>query len=175
MLSKDKFDLIYEQYYKLMYQVVYRILKNTEDTEDALQEAFLIIAKNISKISDPICPKTRNFVVIISRNVSLTMLKRRKDIRNEMLSPLLEDRRIEIMPEKAWEKKTVIGIIKEEIRELPSRYRDCLYLSLVEGYTPGEIADMLAVNVQSIYKRLKRGKKKLQGKLVERGVTYEDK
>lgn len=93
------------------------------------------------------------------------MLKKRKDIQHEVLSPLLEDGRTGIMPEKAWEEKTVTGIIKEEIRELPSRYRDCLYLSLVEGYSPREIADTLAVNVQSIYKRLKRGKKKLQEKL----------
>ena len=43
-----------------------------------------------------------------------------------------------------------------------------------DEYTPKEIADMLEMKEQSIYKRLKRGKKILQDRLAEMGVTYED-
>ena len=49
MASDDKFNQIYELYYKLMYKVSYSILQNFEDTEDVLQEAFIRIDKNILK------------------------------------------------------------------------------------------------------------------------------
>lgn len=47
MATDDIFIQIFEQYYKLMYQVSYSILQNFEDTEDVLQEAFIRINKNI--------------------------------------------------------------------------------------------------------------------------------
>lgn len=61
MASDDKFNQIYELYYKLMYKVSYSILQNFEDTEDVLQEAFIRIDKNISKVSDPSSPKIKKF------------------------------------------------------------------------------------------------------------------
>lgn len=174
MASNDKFIQIYEQYYKLMYQVSYSILQNFEDTEDVLQEAFIRIDKNISKISDPFCLKTKNFVVIITKRLALNMLRKKKGMQAEELLATLEDVRIESSPERANENKTVHEIVKMAIRDLPDRYRDCLFLSLIDEYTPKEIADMLEIKEQTIYKRLKRGKKMLQNRLTEMGVTYED-
>lgn len=174
MVSNDIFPQIYEQYYRLMYQVAYSILRNTEDTEDALQEAFIRIDKNISKISDPFCPKTRNFVVIIVKRVAFDILKKKKGTVFEELSAALEDGGIEASPEKVSEEKTVFEMVKTAIRELPDRYRECLYLSLIDEYTPGEISDLLEIKKQSVYKRLKRGKKMLQNRLAEMGVSYED-
>lgn len=174
MASDNKFIQIYEQYYKLMYQVAYSILQNFEDTEDVLQEAFIRIDKNISKISDPFCLKTKNFVVIITKRIALNMLRKKKGIQAEELLATLEDVRIEASPERASENKTVQEIVKMAIRDLPDRYRECLFLSLIDEYTPREIADMLETKEQTIYKRLKRGKKMLQNRLSEMGVTYED-
>lgn len=174
MASDDIFIQIYERYYKLMYQVAYSILQNFEDTEDVLQEAFIRIDKNISKISEPFCSKTKNFVVIITKRLAINMLRKKKGIQVEELLATLEDVRIEASPERANETKTIQELVKMAIRDLPERYQDCLFLSLIDEYTPKEIADMLEMKEQSIYKRLKRGKKILQDRLAEMGVTYED-
>lgn len=174
MEPKDKFEQIYNQYYKLMYQVIYDILQNPEDTEDALQESFIRISKNISKISDPICTKTKNFLVIICRNISLNMLKSRKGKLTEELPLFIEDKRIMANPEAFSEDKYISDQIKHMIRELPDGYRDCLYLSLFYEYTPKEIASLLGIKEQTVYKRLKRGKQKLQEIMKEGGFDYED-
>lgn len=174
MALDDIFNQIFEQYYRLMYKVAYGILQNAEDTEDVLQESFIRIEKNISKISDPFCPKTRNFVVIITKRIALNMLRKKKG--NEVVELLAthEDERMEVSPEKVSEGKMVREMVKSAIRDLPDRYRECLYLYLLDEYTPGEIAEILEMKEQSIYKRLSRGKKMLREKLAERGVTYED-
>ena len=174
MATDDIFIQIYELYYKLMYQVSYSILQNFEDTEDVLQEAFIRINKNISKISDPFCPKTKNFVVIITKRIALNMLRKKKGIQAEELLATLEDVRVDASPEKANETKTVQELVKMAIRDLPDRYRDCLFLSLIDEYTPKEIACILEMKEHVIYKRLERGKKMLQNRLTDLGVTYED-
>ncbi len=174
MATDDIFIQIYEQYYKLMYQVSYSILQNFEDTEDVLQEAFIRINKNISKISDPFCPKTKNFVVIITKRIALNMLRKKKGIQAEELLATLEDVRVDASPESANETKTVQELVKMAIRDLPDRYRDCLFLSLIDEYTPKEIACILEMKEHVIYKRLERGKKMLQNRLIDLGVAYED-
>lgn len=174
MATDDIFIQIYELYYKLMYQVSYSILQNFEDAEDVLQEAFIRINKNISKISDPFCPKTKNFVVIITKRIALNMLRKKKGIQAEELLATLEDVRVDASPEKANETKTVQELVKMAIRDLPDRYRDCLFLSLIDEYTPKEIACILEMKEHVIYKRLERGKKMLQNRLTDLGVTYED-
>ena len=174
MATDDIFIQIYELYYKLMYQVSYSILQNFEDAEDVLQEAFIRINKNISKISDPFCPKTKNFVVIITKRIALNMLRKKKGIQAEELLATLEDVRVDASPEKANETKTVQELVKKAIRDLPDRYRDCLFLSLIDEYTPKEIACILEMKEHVIYKRLERGKKMLQNRLTDLGVTYED-
>ena len=68
MALDDKFNQIYELYYKLMYKVSYSILQNFEDTEDVLQEAFIRIDKNISKhfkrVADFTCKIRQSFYLI---------------------------------------------------------------------------------------------------------------
>lgn len=171
MEEKEKFEMIYLQYYKLMYSVAYGILRDREEAEDSVQEAFLKIYKYIDKISEPICPKTRNFIVIISKNVALDMLRKKQGMVVEILSPDLKDGRTETNPEMAGEAKSVREQVIVAIREMPERYRNCLYLSILYEYTPKEIASVLGIKEQGAYKRLKRGKQRLQKKLLERGIT----
>ena len=63
--DRSKFERIYEQYKQLMFYTAFQILKRPQDAEDAVHLAFLSIAENISKISDPDCPKTRAYIVTI--------------------------------------------------------------------------------------------------------------
>ena len=58
-----------------MFYIAQEILKDEQLSEDAVQEAFLRIAKNFHKVGEILRPETRNFTVIITKNVALTMLK----------------------------------------------------------------------------------------------------
>ena len=45
-------ETLYMTNRQLMYGVAFRILRNQEDAEDAVHQAFVKIAENITKISD---------------------------------------------------------------------------------------------------------------------------
>ena len=50
--EKDKFQALYERYYGLLLHIANQILRNHHDAEDATQEAFLAVVKNLEKISE---------------------------------------------------------------------------------------------------------------------------
>ena len=81
--DKARFADFYDRYKTLMFYVAKGILKDDCLAEDAVQEAFLRVAKNFHKINEVSCPQTRNFAVIITRNISLNMLKK-KDINPDL-------------------------------------------------------------------------------------------
>ena len=172
--DREKFRRIYEGYHRLMYHVAYQILHNREDAEDAVQETFIRVVKNISKISEPICPKTKNFLVIICRNVSLNILKKRNASNMTELSDYLPEQRPEADPQEASIEKDIVQRIVETVLELPDRYRDCMYMELVQEMDYEEIAFALGKKPETVRKQIQRGKKLLRQKLGERGIGYEN-
>lgn len=172
--DEEKFRCTYQQYVGLAYYIAFEILQQKEDAEDAVQETFIRMAKNISKISDPFCPETKNFVVIICKNVSLDILKKRKRSKVEELSDYIPDERPESNPYGMSSENDTINIIVDAILKLSDRYRDCLYMELVEELDYKEIAFVLGQKPETVRKRLQRGKKILRKKLEEGGMTYED-
>lgn len=76
--DRNKFEIVYEQYKNLMYYVAYRILREERDAEDAVHNAFVRIAEHIEKISEPVCPKTRAFVVLIVERTAINEYNRQR-------------------------------------------------------------------------------------------------
>ena len=165
--EQRKFEQLYNLHKNIMLYVAKGILRDHQLAEDAVHEAFIRIIKNFSKIGETDCPPTRYFAVIIVRNVSLTMLaKRRKltivDDPDELAGdlPELEDGLF-----ARWEYQAAVAAI----RELPVIYRDVLFLQYVEEFRLTEIAELLGLDREVVKKRAQRGKKKLLALLEEKG------
>ena len=74
--EKTVFEQIYLEYRGLMYHVAYEILHNEQEAENAVHQAFVKIAENIKKIEDPLCPKTRSYVVTIVEHQAIDRYRR---------------------------------------------------------------------------------------------------
>lgn len=159
--SKSKFEKIYDTYRGLMYYVAHQILGHQQDAEDAVYAAFVKIAENIEKISDPVCPKTRSLVVIIVKNQSIDMLRSRK--RHENVE-LMEDM-VCSAPDYEGEDSLTRCILK-----LPQRYQNVILLKYSHGYTLREIADMMGLSLAAATKLDQRAKKKLEKLCKEEGI-----
>lgn len=152
--GKETFVRVYDEYKGLMFYEASKILHNDEDAEDAVQEAFIAIAKNISKISEPVCPKTKSFVVIIVRRKALNILKRRKT------EAEYDD---EIAFAEDYKKASDIDSLLEKcLQMLPDKYREVLLLKYQFGYDLREIAEMMDITLQNAQKTDQRAKAKLK-------------
>ena len=67
-----------------------------------------------------------------------------------------------------WEQPQDQGVW-EQVAALPKPHRLALYLHYYQGYTTGEIGDMLGENPSTVRSRLAQARKKLKLKLEEEG------
>lgn len=170
--DKEKFTEIYNHYRDMMHRRAMSILHNTVLAEEAVQESFLKIAKNISKISSPVCSKTASFIVIIVRNTSYDILRREKPDRNVSLDEEISAENIE-MPDINEVLSTVgLNFILEVINGMDDKYRDALSLKYLYGYSNNEIAKLLGITEDNARMRIYRAKAILKAKLEENGYAF---
>jgi RNA polymerase sigma-70 factor (ECF subfamily) len=157
--DKEVFRILFDRYKKLMLNTAYDILKNKQDTEDAVQEAFFRIAKNFQIVHKEICPKTANQFVIIVRNISIDIYRKNK--RQETLV-LNED--VATSDFEQFEASK----IKAALNSLKEQDRDILYMHYIHGFSVKEISKLLNIKQDAVYKRLGRARANLK-KLIEEG------
>lgn len=162
--DKEAFRNLYNQYKNLMMNVAMSILKNHQDAEDAVSEAFLRIAQNFQIVNKEICPKTAKQFVIIVRNVSINFY--RKNQREEVL-PLIYD-----VPDEEFDSFDA-GKIQDALDKLNQEDRDLLYLHYIYGCPIKDIPKLIGKKPDAIYKKLQRAKQRLK-KILEAETERND-
>lgn len=150
---RSVFEQVYTEYRGLMFHAARRILGSDQDAEDAVHEAFLKISKNISKISDPVCPKTRAYVVLIVERTSIDLRRKQK---RQPAEPLEED--VPGLP-AAYDGDNALTRC---ILSLPARDREIILLRFWQGYSLKETAALLEISEAACRKREQRAKEKLE-------------
>ncbi len=159
--DKIKFEQVYLKYRGFMFRIANEILQNQQDAEDAVHNAFLSISKNISKISDLDCPKTRGFLVIIIERKSIDVLRDRK---KHMSEELIEDKIGSALPDSGEHD------LKWCISQLPPRYREMILLKYSHGYSTREAAEILGISFDAASKLDQRAKKRLNELCGKEGI-----
>ncbi len=150
---------LYLKYRQLMFYVANEILNDVQLSEDAVQEAFIRISKNMNKIDNDNQVSTKAFLVTVVRNVALTMLKKENHYYDfsEYQDLIVDKQEVEKNVLDRMEVKVYISAITK----LSEKYRDILYLHCVQEYTVSEISKLLQLSQEVVKKRIQRGRKKI--------------
>jgi len=149
-----------------MLHTSYNILKDWQLAEDAVQTSFLRLLNKLDTISDTKCNKTRNFMVIIVRNVSIDMYNKRKkhsEYGYNDLAQTIECQDVSV--EDLVISQNSIDELINCISLLNKKYSDVLMLRHTYGYNDYEIAHLLGISNENVRIRLHRGKNFLKNKL----------
>ena len=159
--DKSKFVIIYEEYRDYMYRVAFNILHNVEDAEDAVHYAFVKIAENINKVGEPVCLKTRGYVVTIVRNRAIDIYRKKQK------HPHVEYRDAfkGITIDYDGDNRVAACILK-----LDERQKNILILKHHQGYDLREIANMLGITYRNALQIEQRAKAKLRALCKEEGI-----
>jgi RNA polymerase sigma factor, sigma-70 family len=168
--DKSKFELIYSQYRQLMFYIANEILHDKHLAEDAVQQAFLKTIDNLQKIHDVNCPQTKSYIVIITRSVSLDMLRHRNRHRNLSFEEIEDNEDLTEDFSLTLEGRTDYQILISAIQSLPQNYKNVLLLKYVHEYSTQEISKALGLSLENAKKILQRARKKLEQILREEGV-----
>ncbi|MCA0932124.1 RNA polymerase sigma factor [Lutimonas saemankumensis] len=163
---------IYKLYYKAMYNTALRILQNTFDAEDVMQEAFLNAFTKLDSYKGEVPFGAWLKRIVINR--SLTLLKKRNKLQEVNLEVV--DNKLE-NEEESQTNEVKIDYVNLKVQEvgramkaLKENYRTVLTLSLVEGYDNEEISQILNISNENCRTTISRAKRKLRKILMDSSV-----
>ena len=150
---------IYKLYYKAMYNTSLRIVNDSMEAEDIMQESFLSAFEKIDTYSGTVSFGAWLKKIVVNR--SLDALSRKKAIFEDIDSHI--GIRDDSGDEAARNEEIDVKVeeVKEAIDRLPDGYRIILSLYLLEGYDHDEIAEILGINSSTSRSQLSRAKQKL--------------
>ena len=155
--SREEIAGIYRRRFKLVYQVCMVLMKNVPDAEDAAQTVFRKVMERDTPFRDPEHEKA--WLIVTARNECRDQLKHWWRVRREDASAL------DVL---TWEQPEDANIW-DQVAALSDKYRLVLYLHYYQGYTTGEIAQMLGDNPATVRSRLVQARKKLKLRLEAEG------
>jgi len=154
--SKAQFE-IYNLYAKAMYNVAFRILKNSFEAEDIMQESFLKAFQKLNSFSGDVSFGAWLKKIVVNASLD-TIRKKKLEFEN------IDDANfIEIEDEVDEEKSSEYELqkVRDAILLLSDGYRIVLSLYLLEGYDHDEIAEITGISASTSRSQLARAKKKL--------------
>ena len=148
-----------------MFNAANRILKDSFEAEDVMQESFLVAFTKLGTFKGDVAFGAWLKRIVINR--SLTQLKKNnrfKEVKLDVIPDLTEE-----------ENESDYTMLKAKditnaINSLKDNYRVALTLNLIEGYDYEEIADIMKITYQNSRTTISRAKNKLRQLLV---VSYE--
>ncbi len=164
--------MLYYKYRNLLMKIAIDILLDKNLAEDAIHETFIRVIRHLHKIDENNCPRTKNFLVIICRNVSLTMYNKKiylNKSENSIEDAIYEEELNYSCPENIIISNETKEEIANEIEKLDTIYSDVLIFKYVYGYSREEIAETLGINIETVKKRLTRAMTKIKKGLEKEG------
>ncbi len=161
--DRRAFSDLFFRYKDMVYRVVYRLLGNSEETRDAVQQTFIELYKSLPAYAGK--SKFTTWLYRIAVNVSIQFFrKRRPSEKSPSLDPeLLSDE--EFAEESSIERKELRKQLETALASLHIRKRTVVILHDVENRTMEEISEIMNIPVGTIKSRLFYAREELKKKL----------
>ena len=153
-----------------IYPMLKRILKNEEETRDALQDLMLKLWDKRFELTK--CNNQDAYIVTMAKNYSFDLLKKKRP------SAIGEKEEYKILQLEAdgtdHETKEKFEQVQKVIATLPEKYRTVIEMRDIDGFSFEEIKQMTGFEVPYIRVILSRARQKVKEE-VEKIYNYEDK
>jgi RNA polymerase sigma factor (sigma-70 family) len=155
---------VYNRYYKAMYNASLRIVKNSFEAEDIMQDSFLLAFTKLDSLKDAkIFGSWLKRIVI---NNSIYHYKKNSKYNNVPLDTIIykiEDSVEGINSEDITSLKA--NQVLKTMKTLKDNYQLCLTLHLIEGFDYEEISEILKISQVNCRTMISRAKESLRKKL----------
>jgi len=161
-VERKKMIHIYERYKPLMLSIAMKILKNKEQAEDAVHEAFLAIINHKEKYLQNTCPDLGVPIVIIIKNKCFDALKKAskkvdmiEDYENYLQSNEVSHDNIVIQKEE-------YELLRKHLLKLDEGSKNILEMRYVLEMSHKEIAEITGFSLENINKKIVRAKDRVR-------------
>ena len=160
--DRDAFRLLYEETAKNVYGYALSIVKNPQDAEEIMQDAYVTVWNQAGQYCSD--GKPMAWIFTIARNLCYMRLRRQTAWNGVSLEELKEQ-------ESGWEPGELCGDIEmapekqallEALKTLKEEERTMVLLHDASGMKHREIADTLGIPLSTVLSKYRRALKKLE-------------
>jgi len=150
---------LFSTHSKTVFNYIYYKFGNEEKAYDVVQEAFIKLWENCSKVAPD---KAKAYVYTIANNLYLNVIKAEK-VRLKYApdtNPVVHESPDFILEEQEYKEK-----LERALQALPENQRTTFLLNRIDGKKYAEIAEMEGVSVKAIEKRMHLALKTLRDQI----------
>ena len=163
---EEAYRQLIEEYGNRLLRTCYLLLKDREEAEDVVQETFIKVFKKIDTFKEKSGLYT--WIYAIALNLSRDRMRMKQDmleLKDEWIGNDDVESQVEINIDKE--------LLRKEIFEMNSLYREVLVLFYFEALSIKEISNLLNEKEGTIKSRLSRGRNLLKESLLKGGRKNE--
>ncbi|MBW4026623.1 RNA polymerase sigma factor [Acidipila rosea] len=168
-VSMEEFTEVFCRHRSQLRWVAMKILKNVDETDDALQDAALAAVKNIEHFEGR--SKLLTWLTQIVRNEALMRIRRHQRVQLNAYEeadgeeghgwqPHLADTRPN--PEEMYGRREAFELVERRLSLIPAEMRRAICLHHLEGRTMAEVSAELNTSLATVKNLLHRGRAQLQ-------------
>jgi RNA polymerase sigma factor (sigma-70 family) len=167
----DALKELYKRYERLTYSLAMKILGNTQEAEEVVQDVFMKVW-NKSKLFD-INKQTKfsSWIIRVCYNTAIDKLKKRKGYSHldvEILESLPD---ISVDLDNELELMSLKNRVKEALKNLPNEQKEIIELMYFDGFSQSEIAEAMGIPLGTVKSRVRLALTKLKKLLNGEGVS----
>lgn len=144
-----------DSYGGLIWSLALRMLSNSDDAEDAVQDIFIDIWKNAARFDESQASETTFVAMIARRRLIDRMRKQQRQPNVDSIEDLLAE------PTENSNQNVQVSVEAKEaaqaMKSLRPEQRQILHLSIVKGFSHQEISDALDIPLGTVKTHARRG------------------
>lgn len=165
--DNDAFAQLYALTYNKVYNYARHYLKDDFLAQDAVQEVYISVLKNITKLKDPML-----FIAWLNQisfhvcfDITKKQLKGGLTTLEDELLQTIRDERPDANPESSYLEKDEHRLLEEALSKLPLNERQCITLKYYNHLKLDEIADTLNISKSTVKRYIASGEAALHREL----------
>ncbi len=158
--DRESFSILFENYYRPLFNYLYHILGERQEAEDITQEAFLRTLERIGQLGPPWDYKS--WLYRIASNIAIDHLRREhryievKDMMDE------EDNSFPQSVNEQTQNADQNQMVWETLQRLPTNYRQALILREMNGFSYQEVAYALQCSYANVRQLVHRARERFR-------------
>lgn len=160
--TRTYLECLYNKHHLRMYHSAFRILDNKQDAEDALQETFIKIQKNIEDFERLSGDDLILMIIVYTKNTARDILRRRNVQLKHMSEELLCESSADDNVEEIVINRERIQIASRCIDSLPSSQKEVIIMRYRLGMSEKKISEISGISESAVSSRIFRAKESIR-------------
>lgn len=150
--SQEGFELLYRNYGKALYGIIFKIVDDQTLAEDTLQNTFIKIWQNIERY-DPEKGRLFTWILNIARNTAIDALRKKNNSPIDQTKELSQY--VYLSQEDSIIQEAELAQIKTILEQLSPDNQVLLDLIYFRGYTQAEVSEELNIPLGTVKSRVR--------------------